>query len=270
MPSTGWRRPPPDGEEHVGGRGGAVRMIALATCVGVASVTAARDSGGSEVPLTDSLADAREAAARTGRPIVVIFGAVWCPVCRDLWDGTLRAPDVTAFANAVRARARRHAGAQGGGGAEPRAAGGDPRRGAGAGRERIVGPRRFGRWVRPPRHHDHAPREPRHLDLLPARRLRTADAALAVAFPVATAGARPAGAVDTRTRPVGGADRGDVGERVGCRRGGVRSRCRRVRGLHARLREPPRHPRRRLRSVRHLPGRARRRGPRCVRRCRGR
>ncbi len=84
----------------MGGRGAVVRMIATAICASAASVTAADGRGGPAVPLTDSLADARQAAARTGRPIVVIFGAVWCPVCREMRDRTLRAPEVTALADA--------------------------------------------------------------------------------------------------------------------------------------------------------------------------
>jgi len=84
----------------VGGRARALRTISLAVCVGASSVLAAGGSGGPAVALGDSLADAREAAASSGRPIVVIFGAVWCPVCREMRDVTLRAPEVTALADA--------------------------------------------------------------------------------------------------------------------------------------------------------------------------
>ena len=46
------------------------------------------------IEFTDDLDSARSAAKRSGRPIVVIFGAVWCQACRVFEERTLSAPEV--------------------------------------------------------------------------------------------------------------------------------------------------------------------------------
>ena len=50
------------------------------------------------IEFTDDLDSALSAAKRSGRPIVVVFGAVWCQPCRVFEERTLRAPEVRRLA----------------------------------------------------------------------------------------------------------------------------------------------------------------------------
>jgi len=76
------------------------RVIAAWLLVGlaVAGGIEARPSE-SELPFGSDLDAGRREATRSGRPLAVLFGAAWCPACRQMREATLRAPEILAFAD---------------------------------------------------------------------------------------------------------------------------------------------------------------------------
>jgi len=53
----------------------------------------------SAIDFTPNLDEALQRAAAEDKPIYLAFGAVWCPVCRNVKDGTLREPEIQDLAD---------------------------------------------------------------------------------------------------------------------------------------------------------------------------
>jgi thioredoxin 1 len=75
----------------------AVAMLATACPTMGEAVSAARGVNSQDIAWFHDLYEAHQQSARTGRPMLIVFGAPWCHYCREMEAKTLRDPKLVSY-----------------------------------------------------------------------------------------------------------------------------------------------------------------------------